>query len=456
MSRAGGSRTARIVFWASAGLIAGSYVGFPALLLARGALRPRPLRPRPAAAGPGPSVTVIVAAHDEAASIGARMDDLLAQRVPGPLEIVVASDGSTDGTAAIVAGYADRGVRLLDLPRVGKADALNAAVAASSGDILVFTDANSRFAPGAIEALLAPLADPEVGGVAGDQRYVKGGVEDGLAQGERGYWDLDRALKIAESAAGNVVSATGAIYAIRRQLFRPVISGVTDDFITSVAVVAQGRRLVFAPDAVAFEPPARSGGDEFGRKVRIMTRGLRGIIAARALLDPRRHGFYAVQLAWHKVVRRLVVFPLIGLFASSLALAGRGPLYALATLAQLGGYGLGVAGLLSRGRPAGRSRVLAFPAYFMLVNAAALKAVVDIARGRRIDRWDPVRAAGDAPGATDAGPSATPAPTTNGAADHGLTGTVRLDARALDGTVPATSDDPDPDRPTEPHGAPIR
>ncbi|MEO5885422.1 MAG: glycosyltransferase family 2 protein, partial [Candidatus Limnocylindrales bacterium] len=285
--------------------------------------------------------------------------------------------------------------RLLDLPRVGKADALNAAVAVSSGEILVFTDANTRFAPDAIEALIAPFADPEVGGVAGDQRYVKATREDGIAQGERGYWDLDRMLKIAESRAGNVVSATGAIYAIRRELFRPVVSGVTDDFITSVAVVAQGRRLVFAEDAVAFEPPARSGGDEFGRKVRIMTRGLRGTLLMRGLMDPRRYGFYAFQLAWHKLFRRLMVVPLIGLLLSSVALLGRGPLYTLAALAQICGYALGVAGLSMRGRATGHSRLLSLPAFFILVNAAALKALVDVARGRRIDRWDPVRSVVD-------------------------------------------------------------
>lgn len=390
MTRTGGGRTARAIFWACVGVIGVSYVGFPVLLLARGALRPRPLRLGPI--DTEARVSVIIAAHDEAASIGARLDNLVAaERSPADLEVIVASDGSTDATAAIVATYADRGVRLLDLPRVGKAEALNAAVAASHGDILVFTDANSRFAPDAIAALIAPFADPEVGGVAGDQRYTAASREDGLAQGERGYWDLDRALKVAESRAGNVVSATGAIYAIRRELFRPVISGVTDDFITSVAVVAQGRRLVFAEDAVAFEPPARSGGDEFGRKVRIMTRGLRGTMAMRGLMDPRRYGFYAAQLAWHKVIRRLVVIPLIGLLASSLVLLGRGPLYSLAALAQLAGYGLGLAGLLSRGRPIGRSKFLAFPAFFVLVNGAALKAVIDIARGRRIDRWDPVR-----------------------------------------------------------------
>jgi cellulose synthase/poly-beta-1,6-N-acetylglucosamine synthase-like glycosyltransferase len=393
MSPAAGTWLAKALFWTSAGTIAATYVGFPVALLVRGALRHRPIRTDPGA--PLPSISVIVAAHDEAAEIGGRLDDLLdpANGHP-PLEVVVASDGSTDGTNEIVASYADRGVVLLALPRVGKADALTAAVAASHGEILVFTDANTRFATGAVAALVAPFGDPEVGGVAGDQVYIDGIDEDGTAVGERAYWDLDRRLKVAESRAGNVVSATGAIYAVRRSLFRPVVSGVTDDFITSVSVIDQGQRLVFAEDAIAYEPPARSGGDEFGRKVRIMTRGLRGTILMRHLMDPRRTGSYALQLLWHKLLRRVMVVPLIGLLASSLALVGRGPLYTLAALAQLAAYGLAAVGLASRGQPLGRKKVVSVPAYFVMVNAAALKAIVDIARGRRIDRWDPVRPGG--------------------------------------------------------------
>jgi len=390
MIRSGVGRLVRAAFWLSAGLLVATYAGIPAAILARGSLRPRPLRPVDDPTDT--SVSVIIAAYDEAASIGPRLENLVGPDAGGrALEVVVASDGSTDRTNDIVAGYADRGVRLVALPRVGKADALNAAVAASSGAILIFTDANTRFAQGAIDALLAPFADPAVGGVAGDQRYVRASREDSIAQGERSYWDIDRMLKVAESRAGSVVSATGAIYAIRRELFQPVIAGVTDDFVTSVAVVSQGRRLVFAEDAIAYEPPAASGGDEFGRKVRIMTRGLRGTIVMRHLLDPRRYGVYAVQLAWHKVLRRLMVIPLLGLLASSLALAGRGPLYTLAAMGQLAGYGLGLAGLRLRGHPAGRNKLLSLPAFFILVNAAALKAIVDIARGRRIDRWDPIR-----------------------------------------------------------------
>ena len=388
---------ARAVFWASGATIAATYVAFPVGLLVRGALLRRPVR----SAAIEPSVSIIIAARNESADIGRRLENLAQLDYPRDcLEVVIASDGSEDRTAAIVNEWADRGVRLLDLPRVGKADALNAAVAASTGDILVFSDANSMFAPDAVRALVRRFADPEVGGVAGDQQYERAATGDALAEGERGYWDLDRLLKIAESRAGNVVSATGAIYAIRRELFRPVATGVTDDFYTSVAVVAQGRRLVFARDAIAFEPPARSGGDEFGRKVRIMTRGLRGTILMRELLDPRRHGFYAFQLAWHKIFRRLMVVPLLGLLASSLLLLGRGRIYTLAAVAQLGGYALGLTGLAMRGRPAGRNKLLSFPAFFCMVNLAALQALRNIATGRRIDRWEPQRATDAAPAST--------------------------------------------------------
>lgn len=377
----------RTGFWAAALSIAASYVALPALILLRGRLVRRPVR----SADIEPTVTVVLAAYNEEASIGTKLENLLATDYPpGRRQIVVASDGSTDRTNEIVRAFADRGVELLALARVGKADALNAAIARATGEILVFTDANTIFAPDALRALVRPFADPEVGGVAGDQRYRRGG-EGGIASGERSYWDLDRALKVAESSAGNVVSATGAIYAARRELVPPVAVGVTDDFITSTAVVLRGRRLVFAEDAVAYEPVAASGGIEFGRKVRIITRGLRGVVLHRALLDPRRTGFYAVQLFWHKLLRRLVAVPMVVLAVTSPLLWGDGILYRLATLGQVVGYGLGAAGLLLRDRPIGRRRWLALPAYLVMVNAAALMAALNVVRGRRIDRWEPQR-----------------------------------------------------------------
>jgi cellulose synthase/poly-beta-1,6-N-acetylglucosamine synthase-like glycosyltransferase len=382
------TRTAAGVFWTATGVIAATYVGVPAVLLLRGRIAPR----RIAANDLVINLTVVIAAFNEEGSIGRKLDNLLAADWPHDhLQVIVASDGSTDGTNRVVAAFEDRGVRLIALPRVGKAVALNAALAEATGDVVVFSDANSMFDPDALRAIVRPFADPGIGGVAGDQRYLRDGPSGSIAQGERRYWDLDRMIKRAESAAGNVVSATGAIYAVRRELIPPVPDGVTDDFITSTAVVAAGQRLVFAEDAAAWEPVAPSGGAEYGRKVRVITRGLRAVFMRRALLDPRRTGFYAVQLAWHKLFRRLAVFPIIALAVSSPLLAGSGRIYRIATAAQALFYGLAAIGFATRGRPMSRSRVVALPAYFCLVNVAALHAALNCVLNRRIDRWEPRR-----------------------------------------------------------------
>jgi len=261
----------------------------------------------------------------------------------------------------------------------------------AAGEILVFTDANSMFAPDALRALVAPFADDEIGGVAGDQRYQSDGDEAAVAGGERGYWSFDRALKQAESRGGNVISATGAIYAIRRSLFHPVPDGVTDDFATSTGVICQGRRLVFAPDAAAYEPVGASAEVEFGRKVRVMTRGLNGVLVRRELLNPRRHGFYALQLLSHKVLRRLMAVPLLVMAASGALLVRRSPLYLVVAAAQGAVLALGTVGLALGGRPLARRRALALPAYFCLVNLASLQAALNVVRRRSVDRWEPQR-----------------------------------------------------------------
>lgn len=373
------------LFWGALAIIAWTYAGFPAWLLARARTRPRPLRGDDTWQAPG--VSVIIAAHDEAASIGLKVRQVLDLDHEARIELIVASDGSTDETVAEARRSGGGRALVLDLPRLGKARALDAAIAESTGEILVFTDANSRLDHDALKHLLAPFADPTVGGVAGDQRYEPDHA-GGQAHGERGYWDLDRMLKRAESAAGNVISATGALYAVRRELVGPTAEGVTDDFYISTGVIERGFRLVFADGAIAWEPPARSSGLEYERKVRIMTRGLRGVIERRSLLDPRRSGAYALQLLSHKVLRRLVAVPLLVLFVSSVSSIGRGRLYQAAATGQAVLYGLGAVGLAAGKTPVGRSKILQLPAYFCLVNAAALRAAINVAQGRRIDRWD--------------------------------------------------------------------
>jgi cellulose synthase/poly-beta-1,6-N-acetylglucosamine synthase-like glycosyltransferase len=385
-----------ILFWLSAALIAYAYLLFPAIIFVRGRFFKRPIHK----AGHQPSVSLVMAMHNEQDDLPAKLANLQAMHYPREkFEVVITSDGSSDRTNQILQAWRADGFRMLLLPRVGKAAALNAAVEQACGEILVFSDANSIYAPDAIQRLAAPFADPQVGGVAGNQRYLKIQNNNLSQAGEKSYWNFDRLMKIYESRAGNVISATGAIYAIRRSLFQPIIDGVTDDFYTSTAVIEQGFRLVFEPDAVSYEPVSAGAEHEFRRKVRIMTRGLGGVMARRKLLNPLRYGFYALQLFSHKVLRRLVVFPLLVVFITSLVLASYHPLYALAAAAQLVFYGLALAGYFLRGRRSRILKIATIPFYFSLVNLAALLAAFNVLRGNRIALWEPKRPAQPQPSA---------------------------------------------------------
>jgi cellulose synthase/poly-beta-1,6-N-acetylglucosamine synthase-like glycosyltransferase len=387
-----------VLFWSMVFVIVYTYVLFPLLVFLRGTFLRRPYREE----AYEPEVSIVIAARNEAGSITSKLENMLSLDYPASkLEIIVASDGSEDETNTLVGEYAGRRVCLLALPRVGKAQALNAGAAAASGEILAFSDANSMFAPDALRALMKPFSDPAVGGVAGNQCYLPKGssgiVSSNLAHdGEESYWNYDRRLKQLESEAGNVISATGSLYAIRRRLFMQVPEGVTDDFVTSTAVIVQGYRLVFAPQAVTYEPIASSSRLEFGRKLRISTRGLQAVLARRVLLNPFRYGFYAVQLFSHKVLRRLVALPLLVLLLISPLLWSQGLIYQLALLGQLALYALVLLGLALRRTHLGGLKIFTYPFYFCMVNFASLLAALNVISGRRIALWEPQRQAAQA------------------------------------------------------------
>ncbi len=371
----------RGLFWGSVLSVAYVYAAFPLMLALRALVRPRPVL----AGEVTPSVTLLIAAYNEEAVIGDKIENSLALDYPRDrLAVVVVSDGSSDTTDNIASRYAAEGVRLLALPRSGKAAALNQALPSIGGDIVVFSDANSTFERHAIRHLVAPFADASVGGVAGNQVYVAGSS----GTGERWYWSFDRWLKQMESRAGSTIAATGAIYAIRRSLFRPIPPGVNDDFVTSTRVIEAGYRLVFASQAIAYEEVAPSIRMEFQRKVRLMSRALRSEMAVRNLLNPARFGFYAVQLASHKTLRRFTFVPL-GIMAGVSPLLWRyGSIYRAATVAQAVSYALAAMGLLGRPRRLAGSRVTSLPAYVVMANTAAAFAAWNVVRGRRIDRWE--------------------------------------------------------------------
>jgi len=376
------------LFWLSLGLILFSLVGYGLLWVVLAALVParRVHAPVPQRA------VMLIAARNEAADIGAKIRSVLAQDMgPHGLQVLVVSDGSGDDTvaAARAAGAGDRRLTVIELSdHGGKATALNRGLAEiPAGHVVIFSDANSLLRPGALNRLLAPFGDPGVGGSIGQLAIPQGGGL--MARAERLFWRYDNALKRAEDRVGGVVSAQGTLYAVRRDLVPPVPSDMADDFATSVAVVAQGKRLAFAPGAEAEEAVSADTSAEFGRRVRSTERGWRGLMHFAALMDPRRTGVYAVQLVCHKLLRRLVAFLLPVLFLASLALAGQGAIFAAVLAGQVAVYGVAAAALLfpaARRLPGASAAVL-----FTAGHVAIALAILRYYAGVRTTKWAPAR-----------------------------------------------------------------
>ena len=388
-----------VMFWAAVAALVYGYIGYPLLVGMVGRILRREVR----RAAVTPSITVVIAAHNEQAVIRERLENALATDYPaGSMDIVVASDGSTDATVAIAREYASRGVQVLDLPRQGKIPALNAAVARATVDLLVFSDANIHFHPQVLRMLARNFADPEVGGVAGNCGYRLPDAGESSSRGEGLYWRYDLWLKRMECRTGSVVSAHGGLYALRRELYRPLTEPfVTDDFAISTAVIEQGRRLVFDQDALASELAVAEARREFRRKVRLMTRAWRSVALRRSLLNPARFGFYSVVFFSHKVLRRLLPVALVLLLASSLVLAlvAGDEFYRFAAVGQVGFYALAAVGGITRRTRVGRVKVILIPFYFCMANGAALIALGRFLSGQKIGIWDPQRQLAQAEGA---------------------------------------------------------
>ena len=309
------------LFWGSLGALAWTHAGYPLAMGALARMRPRPVRK----ADQTPSVALVISAHDEEAVIRRRIENALALDYPeDALEVVVASDGSTDLTDAIVGEIAAENprVRLLQCPREGKVAAQHRSVHATSSDVLAFTDANSEWKPDALRALTRNLADPEVGYVCGQLRLES---PDG-ANMEGAYWRTrcgcaSRSRPRARSRPGN-----GAIYAVKREAYVEDDPKFGHDFGFPYLMEQMGRRAVYEPAAVATEKPAAEPEDEYGRKVRTISRALGHILTGRALRGPTRP-LYLAQLVSHRVLRYSTGILHLGLLVSNLVLVARAPFY---------------------------------------------------------------------------------------------------------------------------------
>ena len=373
------------VFWGAVLWVLYAYLLYPLILLLMSAGK---RTVRHGAPETWPQVSLVIAAHNEEAVLGEKLENSLALDYPPDLiQIIVASDGSTDATEAIAASYADRGVVLHQVKeRGGKTQAQNEAVRLARGEFIVFSDANSMYDVQALKRIIEPFADPTIGCVCGELRYVN--PDGGAAgKGEGVYWRYEQFLKRRESVLSSTLGANGAIYALRRDLFAELDADIISDFIMPIRVWRRGFRVVYEPDAIAEE---RSGGtfaDEFHRRTRIIARSLRGLWSERGVLNPLAHGWFAVQMISHKLMRWMVPLAMIAAFVSNALLWDVAP-YGLFFSVQIVLYGLAFLGNLL---PAQLGRIFLFyvPAHFVAINAGALLGLLRVLSGRSYRIWQP-------------------------------------------------------------------
>jgi glycosyltransferase involved in cell wall biosynthesis len=318
-----------IVFWLCVALLVYAQIGYPLLLA--GLARMRRARPAAPPADELPTVSLIVAAHDEGAVIGAKIANALALDYPRErLEVVVASDGSTDATVQAATGAGAHHV--LDLERGGKIRAQDAAVRRSRADVVAFSDANSAWEPDALRALVGAFADPKVGYACGQVRFVN--ADDGTNQ-EGLYWRYEMALRSLESRLLSVTGGNGAIYATRREAYIEVDPIMGHDLSFPFNMVKRGWRAVYVPQARATEKMVPSIEGEFARKRRMMSHAW-PIVLRGGLLSPRGYPpLYALMIVSHRVLRYAAPFLHVGALVASFALGASHWFYALALALQL-------------------------------------------------------------------------------------------------------------------------
>jgi cellulose synthase/poly-beta-1,6-N-acetylglucosamine synthase-like glycosyltransferase len=356
----------KVVFWSSVGALAWTHAGYPLAAAALARVRRRPVRSRDGT----PRVSVIVAAHNEEDVIARRLENLLELEYPGEkLEIVVASDASTDRTEEIAAGFSPR-VRLVRAPRAGKVAAQNLAVRESDAEIVAFSDANATWAPDALRKLVRNFADPEVAYVFGrlNLRDAAGGNREGV------YWRYETWLRAQESLLHSTTGGYGSIYALRRSDYVEVDPRFGHDLALPYVIVQRGRRAVYEPDAHAFETPTPTNEAEYRRKVRMFEHCW--LIALRGRMLRRLPPLYWIGIVSHRHLRYASGLLHLVALSTNVALLGEGWLYVVTLAAQLGLLAAAALGV-------GIAR------YYVLITWATVVALWNYLRRGVPATWDP-------------------------------------------------------------------
>ncbi len=376
-----------LLFWTSVLLLVYTYVGYPALLWGWTALRSR----RPGPRGGEPTVSVVIVAHNEAERIEERLENLLSLDYPRDrLEILLASDGSTDGTPGRARGFEQAGVTVIAFEtRRGKVAVLNDVIPKAQGEIVVLADARQRFEPEAIRALATPLADPQVGAVSGELILTASPGRTAVGEGVGFYWRYEKFIRWNESRVDSTVGATGAIYAIRRELFERIPQdAILDDVLIPMRIVRRGYRVLFEPAARAYDQVVARAGQEFTRKVRTISGNFQLFARERWLLNPCQNRLWLQTLS-HKALRLLGPLLFFVAFGTNLMLAG-GRVYRAMLLAQVLFYAAALCGCAFRNART-KLPLLTVPYTVCLLNWATIIGFCRFVSGRQPVTWDTAR-----------------------------------------------------------------
>lgn len=370
-------------FWTSLLFIFYTYIGYPLWLLFRKTFHSNLLFMNEEVRDL-PEVSVIIAAYNEEKNISRRIDNVSRQNYPqNKIQIIVVSDGSTDGTVIELSKLNMKNVNVIELSEnKGKAVALNYGIAAAKGEIAIFADVRQLFDPGAITYLVKTFSDHNVGCVSGELIFLQN--DESSVQAEIGsYWRYEKWIRKMESATGSVVGATGAIYAIRPKLYRPLPQGtLLDDVLTPMNIVMQGYRCIFNPSAVAYDIISKDLAQEWKRKVRTLTGNWQLLCFLPSLLIPWRNPIWGRFLA-HKIYRLLVPFALFTFFLTSIL--SQGFFYNIATFIQIIFYTLAFLGKIF---PVARNnRLINLVYFFMVMNAAVVTGFWKCVTGQCNDVW---------------------------------------------------------------------
>lgn len=363
------------------------YVGYPLLVWLVSRASPKEIK----RGAVEPFVTILITAYNEEKDIRAKLENTLRIDYPAQkLDILVASDGSTDNTDKIVGEFAADGVRLFRQEgRKGKTYTQNKAVEQAKGEIILFSDATTMYEQNVLQAMLPNFADESVGCVAGKLIYVDDS-DSGIGKGAKSYWNYETFLKESESRACSLIGVSGCLYAVRKSAYQPMYPEACSDFLICTVVYRQNLRSIYEPNAICTEKTNRRTDKEFQMRVRVISQTFTDLWRNRSMMNPLKSGFYAVELISHKLLRYAVPFLLLLILTSSAILAHSSNFFALIFALQVVFYLLaGGAWLLEKnGKSLG---VLSIPLYFVLTNLASLIGFYKFLRGERFARWEPIR-----------------------------------------------------------------